>query len=822
MIILHYTCTKKLYTSVLQIFFAVVFLCFTKSITAQNCPPNIDFENGNFNGWQCYTGFVSAAGGVNTISLSPSAPMVNRHAIIPAFPNAGTDPFGNFPINCPNGSGHSVKLGNNTGGGEAEGMSYEFDIPANANEYTLIYNYAVVFQDPMHLEYQQPRMQIEITNVTDAGIINCSSFAFFPFGTPLPGFILSNTNQDNTAVYYKDWTAVSINLDGLAGKRIKLFFKTSDCTFRRHFGYAYLDVNTECSGRFEGASFCPDDSVVNLIAPYGYQGYTWFNSTFTQVLGNLQILTFSPPPTTSTQVAVALTPYNGYGCLDTLYTDITNNLIVTANAGNDTVSCNHNPVKIGPTPVLSVNYSWSPALGLSNPNIANPLALPSITTTYTLTARSNGGGCLQTDMITVAAVVFDNPMRLFGKANYCIGSGDSAVLEVDLADSIQWYKDNIPIVGAHQTRYTVTQTGLYHAKLFGAYGCTFTTTKQQINISTTPVPSFTIDNSKQCLFSNVFNFTNNSTNAVGAITYLWKFGDGKEATTKNTSHTYTKAGIYRVKLITSSNNICSDSLMLDVTVLQNPIANFTAPPICINLPVQIINTTIDTVGSPISYLWTFANGQTSNLQNPPAPTYSIAGTYNLSLLVRSTDCPQPGNTITKKIIIDKPKAAIRYANEIGVINIPLDLEARPFGETALWKPAIYLDNANTYNPVFKGPIEQTYTIDIKTNTGCITTDTVSIKLVKEVAIYVPSAFTPNTDGLNEFLKPTIFGIKKLNYFKIFNRWGELMFETNTNKKGWDGIYKSIKQPTQTVVWMLEVIMGDGSIYQKQGTSILIR
>ncbi|MEI9957836.1 MAG: hypothetical protein WDM90_16400 [Ferruginibacter sp.] len=68
----------------------------------------------------------------------------------------------------------------------------------------------------------------------------------------------------------------------------------------------------------------PDDSVVNVVAPYGYQSYTWYNSTFTQVLGSQQTLSFVPPPPSSTTVAVVLVPYNGYGCLDTLYTDLKN------------------------------------------------------------------------------------------------------------------------------------------------------------------------------------------------------------------------------------------------------------------------------------------------------------------------------------------------------------------------------------------------------------------------------------------------------------------------------------------------------------------
>jgi hypothetical protein len=115
-------------------------------------------------------------------------------------------------------------------------------------------------------------------------------------------------------VWCKDWSAVSINLDGLAGKTIRLFFKTADCTFRRHFGYAYVDVNSECSSEFVGSLYCRDDTVVNVTAPYGYQSYTWYNSAFSQVLGNSQTISFSPLPVSGTTYAVILEPYNGYGC----------------------------------------------------------------------------------------------------------------------------------------------------------------------------------------------------------------------------------------------------------------------------------------------------------------------------------------------------------------------------------------------------------------------------------------------------------------------------------------------------------------------------
>ncbi|MBD0294452.1 MAG: hypothetical protein ICV84_04495, partial [Flavisolibacter sp.] len=376
-------------------------------VNAQNCPPNIDFESGTFDGWTCYTGSAAEMNGTNVISLSYSGPVPGRHTMFTRSAATQLDPYGEFPVVCPNGSGHSIRLGNDLAGTEAEGVSYEFTIPANRNVYSLIYHYAVVFQDPNHLEYQQPRMEIEITNVTDNTVISCSSFTFIPYGTPLPGFFISSNQSTSTPVWCKNWSAVSVNLDGHAGKRIRLFFKTADCTFRRHFGYAYIDVNSECNGELPGVKYCPQDSAVQIVAPYGYQGYTWYNSA-NQVLGTQQILALKPPPPVGTTLAVQVTPYYGYGCPDTLYARLTDTLTVKALAGDDQRVCNGNPVQLGAMPKPDIFYHWSPSTGLSDADIANPFANPDSTTTYILTSRSYGSGCVDRDTVTITPIALDS------------------------------------------------------------------------------------------------------------------------------------------------------------------------------------------------------------------------------------------------------------------------------------------------------------------------------------------------------------------------------------------------------------------------------
>ncbi|MDP4262542.1 MAG: PKD domain-containing protein [Bacteroidota bacterium] len=790
-------------------------------VNAQNCPYNIDFETGTFDGWTCYTGFVTG-NGVNIINLTPSGPIYGRHTMYSSFPGDGVDPYGGFPVNCPNGSGHSIRLGNNQGGGEAEGISYEFTIPANQNYYTLIYHYAVVFQDPNHEEYQQPRMETEITNVTDNTVISCSSFTFIPYGSILPGFFQAADPQGDTPVWCKSWTAVSINLDGNAGKTIRLFFKTADCTFRRHFGYAYIDVNSECSGTFVGAAYCPDDTLVNVVAPYGYESYTWFNNNFTQVLGTQQVLTLRPPPPAGTNIAVQLLPYSGYGCPDTLYAQLLDTLTITANAGADVISCNHNPVPIGSLPKPGVVYKWSPATGLTDPNIANPYAAPDITTSYVLTASHDGGGCISRDTVVVKAGIIDTSMQLLGKAMYCIGSGDSAVLMVHPTDSIQWIKDNSPINGAHQPGYKVTQSGVYYAQLFNEIGCSLPTTEKTITITSIPVVGLAPGLSNQCLVGNRFVFTNASTNAVGSMQYNWILGDGNMETTRDVAHSYTQAGIYNVKLVVNSSPVCADSTQFNITVYQNAIADFTINPTCINLPVIAINQTVDTLGSRINYLWDFGNGQTSTDRNPPPQIYPVAGNYTFSLSVNTVQCPAPLNVLKRNLVIDKPRPAVTYPVQYAVIDYPLGLQARQFGVSALWSPGTFLSTTTSYTPVFMGPTEQKYAIQIKTISGCITVDTQVVKTVKEAQIYVPNAFTPNNDGLNDYLRPILMGIKEIHYFRIFNRWGQLVYERKTELPGWDGTVGGVPQGPQVYVWMIEGLSVDNRIIARKGTTTLVR
>jgi gliding motility-associated-like protein len=342
-----------------------------------------------------------------------------------------------------------------------------------------------------------------------------------------------------------------------------------------------------------------------------------------------------------------------------------------------------------------------------------------------------------------------------------------------------------------------------------------------ITVHPEPVVGFSEPNNQQCFGNNMFNFINNSTILTGTMQYQWNFGDGLMTTTRDASHSYAVPGDYAVKLVVLSDKGCTDSTRANVKIFKYAFADFNVDPICINQRLPLFNRTINTTPSVLTYLWDFGNGFTSTAQSP-VYSYPAAGNYRIKLAVSTVQCPQTINTKETDVVIDAPVPGTKYPDVEAVMNFPEQLQARQIGATALWTPAVNLNFATSYRPVFKGLAPQLYTINLKSRTGCLTVDTQYVKVKKKIEIYVPTSFTPNGNGLNDYLYPVLMGFKKLNYFRIYNRWGKLLFQSQTEQPGWDGRVSGENQDTKTVVWMVEAVDVDGVTQRRQGTTVLLR
>jgi gliding motility-associated-like protein len=121
-----------------------------------------------------------------------------------------------------------------------------------------------------------------------------------------------------------------------------------------------------------------------------------------------------------------------------------------------------------------------------------------------------------------------------------------------------------------------------------------------------------------------------------------------------------------------------------------------------------------------------------------------------------------------------------------------------------------------------------YLIRITTPQGCTFTDTSVVRIVyeppvaNESSIHVPNAWSPNMDGHNDILRPIAINIRELRYFRVFNRWGQLVYQTSIIGQGWDGKYNGSAQPIDAYTWLLEAIGTDNKLHKMAGNALLIR
>ncbi|MEO7923361.1 MAG: PKD domain-containing protein [Chitinophagaceae bacterium] len=457
--------------------------CFKGNAQGGLCPSNLDFELGDFTGWECRAGLTSD----NPLPLT--GPISGRHTIITSA-TAGTDPFGRFPTLCPNGSGASVKLGNHSTGRGMESISYTYTIPATVTNFSMLFYYAVVIESPGHNPAEQPRFRARIIDVSTGTPVPCVNFDFIAGNTP-GGFQTSPfSGNQGSVVLYKDWTPVSINLNPYIGRTIMLEFITNDCTLGGHAGYAYVDVYTACNGAILGNTICGAQTSVTLTAPFGYQNYEWYSDvTYGTLLSNNQTLTLNPAPPVGSVLPVIVEPFPGFGCRDTLFATITASPNPPSVAGPDISTCINQPVQVGGPPTVGFNYSWTPINLVNNPIISNPFAWNDTPTPLEYVVKTTDllTGCFAFDTTVITTYTIDTAMQLTGKTVYCTGDPNPGSLSVNpTVGAVQWYDGNNPIPGATGLTYQPTTSGSYWAQV-QQLGCLDSTRTEMFTVNLTPV-----------------------------------------------------------------------------------------------------------------------------------------------------------------------------------------------------------------------------------------------------------------------------------------------------------------------------------------------
>jgi gliding motility-associated-like protein len=311
-------------------------------------------------------------------------------------------------------------------------------------------------------------------------------------------------------------------------------------------------------------------------------------------------------------------------------------------------------------------------------------------------------------------------------------------------------------------------------------------------------------------------------------TYIWKInGITQSSTSYEIFVTWATDGVYTISVQEENASGCKGQLEQGVVyVLPIPIPN--AGP---DAAICFENTARLNGSGGAIYQWS----PSTYLSNPAIANPIIisppqgALTYFLNV-TNAKGCKSiKSDTVVITIL---PPVKVFAGNDTSIaINQPLQLNAFDVNNSGLinylWSPSSGLNNNNIKNPValFNSTIGNngiTYKLTARISNGCQATDEINIKVFVKADIYVPNAFTPNKDGLNDVLRPILVGIKELKHFAVYNRYGQQVYITTVPGKGWDGMVKGEMQNTGAFAWAAEAIDYKGSVIKKKGMAILIK
>ena len=459
------------------------------------------------------------------------------------------------------------------------------------------------------------------------------------------------------------------------------------------------------------------------------------------------------------------------------------------------------------SPVMGNTASWSWDFGDGSPLNTTVWSLSHIYSTpgnyeVVLITHSSNLGC--PDTLKDSITVYPMPVADFSFINVCLNEvmnfTDLSIVSSGSIISRSWnFGDSTALSTIQDPGHTYANPGTYPVTLIVTTdnSCKDTITK---NVVVHPLPVALFSSVNVCDGTTV-QFSNLSTIASTDTIQSWKwnFGDNSpNSTTTNTSHLYAAAGPYSVQLLIVTTFGCPDSITKTSIVNPNPVVLFSASDTagCGPLCVDFLNSSSIATGSNAASLWTFGDGSpTSNSQNPNHcfVNDSVYSPNSFSVNLKVTSDSGCVSTLTKNNYITvyaNPNAAFTAIPKTTTIIDPI-ISVTDFSIGADSWNWNYGDGSVPLTTSLQAPYTYAdtgiYIITLITSTqyGCADTAYETIIIDPEFAFYIPNAFSPDGDGLNDnFIGKGVF-IKEFK-MSIFDRWGNLIFYSNDKNKPWDG------------------------------------
>ncbi len=481
----------------------------------------------------------------------------------------------------------------------------------------------------------------------------------------------------------------------------------------------------------------------------------------------------NPLASPSSTIIYTVTVSDIYGCTGTDSMTVTVNT-ASGNAGPDVQICSGDSIQLNASGGIS--YVWSPSISLSNPNISNPFAFPATTTNY-IVDITNANGCVFSDSVLVTV---NTALNAQITADDSICTGDTIQLNVSgSGTNFSWS----PATGLSCTNCA---NPLAYPSATTTYNVIVSTTNcvdtLSVTISVFATPLINAGNDV-----SICTGDNTQLSASGATSYSWSPVIGlSNALIANPVAMPTSTTTY---IVSGTTNGCSSTDDVTVSILATSAVNPSPDQIiCLGDSAQLA------VAAAATYLWSPANSLScSTCQNPIA--FPSVNTIYTVTITEANGCDN-----TAQITITVEGIVLTVSNDV-TINAGDATQLNASGATNyLWQPSSSLDADNISDPVATPSITTTYTVTGTSPNGCVEIETVTVTILPLSNLFVPNAFSPNGDGLNDEIKLIAVGNLDEIIFRIYNRWGEMVFETDDANFGWDGFYKGFEQEMGTYIY----------------------
>jgi gliding motility-associated-like protein len=369
--------------------------------------------------------------------------------------------------------------------------------------------------------------------------------------------------------------------------------------------------------------------------------------------------------------------------------------------------------------------------------------------------------------------------------------------------------------------HTYTLPGIYPIKMIieDNSGCSSDTLIREVIVGSIPEPAFEAQN--LCDGSPI-HLVDQTTLMVGSIRQInWEVNAISQSHLTEFISSQLTPGTYPVTMEVLSEQGCYGKRASHITVSPTPIIQAMVDDVCLGEANIFSGISLRPEASIQQWEWMLNGSTLSNLAQFQH-MHTEGGRFSVHVRAKSNQSCWSSEAIIPYEVFALNLQLI--SDSIVAFHQPVQLEAQATGSNLsyYWTPAQGLDNPNISNPIATIERDQTYTLIVTSPQGCAETKSIHLNGFRGPAIYVPTAFSPNQDGQNDVFKAFAPGLQTLHGFQVWDRWGQLVFQTKDIRQGWDGRFKEHGAPAGTYVWIVRGVDYRGNPLEKKGTVTLIR